>query len=640
MKDDPRWIDVTALFVSGPTAVAKDLHAHPETGPRFFEFLDRLQTLRNVLDREFYVDAITGADKTVDVVVDIFNRVNSGGTKLSKGDLALARICSEWAEARPTMRRNLDRWATDRALHFTPDWLLRNVNAVATGRAPFSALENVSAAQFQDALIKTLHNVDHLIDLLASRLGLDHDRVLMGRYALPVLGRLLHRGGGRFADAAQADRALCWYVHAAVRGRFAGSAETYLAKDLETVDRDGIDGVLASLRRTRKGSLTIDAQDFEGAGRGSRSYPLLYLVTRTGGARDLLTGRPLGQDSGAVEVHEIFPRSQLAKHGYSRAEVNSVANYAFVTPSSATQLAQRDPGEYLPTLDAEVRAAQWIPDGPWRLDAYPRFLTARRRLLATAANEFLGALMSGELPRERVVARVAVTEEAAEPDARVAQIAALVAELRGLGFAEPALDAEVVDPDTGRALAVAEAFWPDGLQIGQGKPVVLELDPDEADLPRLAELGCEVFTSVDALRGYVQRLGEVASGERDSGVGVVAPETADPVDAERDLDPGYAGGPFDRAVLEIVERCRSELRYNPRYFRVMITQHGALEATRRLLHAPSVSDGFVTLWERGRLDLTVESLVVTDEFAALFTPQERAIARKRLDDFGSGPTAA
>ena len=80
--------------------------------------------------------------------------------------------------------------------------------------------------------------------------------MLFGRYALPVLGRLLHARGGRFADAHEADRALCWFVHAAVRGRFTTSAETMLAKDLETVDRDGIDGVITSLRRIRKGSLT------------------------------------------------------------------------------------------------------------------------------------------------------------------------------------------------------------------------------------------------------------------------------------------------------------------------------------------------------------------------------------------------
>ena len=68
-------------------------------------------------------------------------------------------------------------------------------------------------------------------------------------------------------------------------------------------------------------------------------------------------------------------------------------------------------------------------------------------------------------------------------------------------------------------LAVAQAFWADGLQAGQGAPVVLELDPDEADLPRFAELGYEVFVSVDALRGFVQRRGEMASGDRDASGG-------------------------------------------------------------------------------------------------------------------------
>ena len=54
------------------------------------------------------------------------------------------------------------------------------------------------------------------------RLGLDHDRVLMGRYAIPVLTRHLQNAGGRFADGPEADKALYWYIQAALRGRFAG----------------------------------------------------------------------------------------------------------------------------------------------------------------------------------------------------------------------------------------------------------------------------------------------------------------------------------------------------------------------------------------------------------------------------------
>ncbi|QJY49840.1 GmrSD restriction endonuclease domain-containing protein [Pseudonocardia broussonetiae] len=616
MKDDPRWIDVTALFVDGPTAVAKDLHAHPDTAARFFEYLDRLQTLRNVVDREFYVDAITGADKTVDVVVDIFNRVNSGGTKLSKGDLALARICSEWADARPMMRNNVERWAADRNVRFTPDWLLRNVNAVATGRGSFSALEDVSAGDFQDALYKTLHNVDHLLDLFSSRLGLDHDRVLFGRAGIPVLTRLLHSRGGRFADQAEADRALCWFVHAAVRGRYAASGETTLNRDLETVDRDGIDGVITNLRRIRKGRLTIDPQDFEGDGRGSRSYPLLYLVSRTGGAQDLLSGRPLGADTGAIEVHEIFPRALLAHAGYSRAEINSVANYAFVTPSTATALHGREPGEYLPGL--ATRESQWIPDGLWRIQDYPKFLAARRKLLSAAANEFLGELMAGVLPESRVLVPVEVTEDAAPPDPRTAEVAALVEELAGLGYARPLLDEEITDAETGKVLAVAEAFWPDGLQVGQGKPVVLELDPEEADLPRLTELGCEVFTSSDALRGYVQRLGEVASGERTSGAGFAEQTGGD--------------GTLESALFLMIARCQAELQYNPVQLREMVHELGALDTVRRILNSATPSDGFRRLWEEQRLDLAVETVAL--RFPALFAPGELATARQRLRDAG------
>ena len=354
-------------------------------------------------------------------------------------------------------------------------------------------------------------------------------------------------------------------------------------------------------------------------------------------ARDLGTGRVLGQDVSSIGVHEIFPKSQLAKHGYGRAETNAIANFAFLSASSQITFANREPAEYLAGLSPDVLAAQWIPADPtlWTIDRYPEFLAARRALLADAANEFLDQLLEGSLPWGQALVPIVVEPEPGAADARAAQVKAVVAELVGMGYAQPALDVEISDPETGRPLAVAEAFWSDGLQVGQGSPVVLELDPEEADLPRLAELGCEVFTSVDALRGYAQRRSDVASGERASQSGVSAPEP-DPEPA----DAGLANGAFDRAVLELIERCRSELRYNPRYFRVMVTQYGALEAARRLLHAPAVSDGFVTLWERQRIDLTVETLVVDERFAALFTEEERAVARKRLDDFGYGPTAA
>ena len=84
----------------------------------------------------------------------------------------------------------------------------------------------------------------------------------------------------------------------------------------------------------------------------------------------------------------------------------------------------------------------------------------------------------------------------------------------------------------------------------------------------------------------------------------------------------------------VYQRARSEAGYNATYFLRMLSDHGGLATARRLLRAPVVSEGFTSLWERKRLDLTVEALVTSPKFAGLFTPDEIDLARQRLAQFG------
>ena len=69
-----------------------------------------MNAVANITDMDLHVEGVTGADKNIDVVVDIFNKLNSKGTRLSKGDLALAKVCAEWPEARSEMNRRLEKW--------------------------------------------------------------------------------------------------------------------------------------------------------------------------------------------------------------------------------------------------------------------------------------------------------------------------------------------------------------------------------------------------------------------------------------------------------------------------------------------------------------------------------------------------
>ena len=529
MRDDPRWIDVTSLFTRGLEHHIGALNAHPDTQPRIVAYMERLARLRGVLERDFHEEKITGEDKTVDVVVDIFNRVNSGGTKLSKGDLALAKMCAHWPEARAAMRSHLDSWQKE-GFAFSLDWLLRNTTAVATGRAEFASLDGLPVADFKQALEASAKYVSQFLDVVAGRLGLDHDRVLMGRYAFPVISRLLHLAGGHFAGSADADRALFWYIHSALWGRFAGSTETVLNQDYDAATRSRVDGLITSLERWRGGNLTIDGQDFEGFGRGSRFYPLLYMLTRVHGARDFASGLPLHSHLlghlTSLQVHHIFPKAVLYDAGYLRSQVNAVANFCFLTQDANLAIGKRRPEDYFAEAEKKhpgVLVSQWIPDDPalWQIDRYPDFLAARRELLAGAANAFLGALRAGTAPGsgELLERQKVVIDAPDDQDSRNEEVTALIAELTELGCAEPAVDCEISDPATGRALAIAEACWPEGLQPGLGSPVVLELDPGESDLARLKELGYEVFTTTDSLRGYVRRRNQEAAGPVEEPVG-------------------------------------------------------------------------------------------------------------------------
>jgi hypothetical protein len=91
---------------------------------------------------------------------------------------------------------------------------------------------------------------------------------------------------------------------------------------------------------------------------------------------------------------------------------------------------------------------------------------------------------------------------------------------------------------------------------------------------------------------------------------------------------------FDTAVLNALRECYA-LGYRPTYFQRMLSDHGSVGTAKRLLAAHAVSDGFTTLWQLGRLDLSVEAIVLRQKFRALFTTAELRTAEERLAAYGA-----
>ncbi|WP_436763463.1 hypothetical protein [Streptosporangium sp. V21-05] len=88
---------------------------------------------------------------------------------------------------------------------------------------------------------------------------------------------------------------------------------------------------------------------------------------------------------------------------------------------------------------------------------------------------------------------------------------------------------------------------------------------------------------------------------------------------------------FHRAMVDIYQTAKQDLSYPANRFIQMVSDRGGLAAAKQLLWSDQISDGFEFLRSHGRLDLTVEAHVLKEEFAELFTDEDRERAQGRLD---------
>jgi hypothetical protein len=529
MKDDPLWIDVTELMQKGTNGMGEfvtRLSADPATAAKVGGHVARLSRLLGVTEIDLHIEEVTGADKSLDVVVDIFNRVNSGGTKLSKGDLALAKICAEWPEGRETMKAKLKEW-TGAGYHFDLDWLLRSVNTVLTGEAKFQHLHEKTADDVKDALARATKQIDTSLNLIGGRLGLDHDRVFFGRFGVAVMSRYLDQRQAKKREQMgekERDKLLFWFVQAAMWGRFSGSVESFIDQDLAALEGEdgGLDKLLEQLRLWHSG-LRAEPGHFTGWSLGARFYPVLYMLTRMGEAKDWGTGLPLkasllGKMS-RLEVHHIFPKAQLYKRKHNRRDVNALANFCFLTKDTNLKISDRLPEDYFPEVEAAHPGAlvsQWIPDDPalWKVDRFRVFLEARKVLLAAELNRRMEELLHGEihwLAGQAVITPAPYIGGGITSEEEEDELESLNDWVATTGLPRGVVAYDFADPQSGEQQAVFDLAWPSGLQEELSQPVAVLLNEDAAIITLASQAGFRCFTNPGTFRRYVET--EVLAGD-------------------------------------------------------------------------------------------------------------------------------
>lgn len=87
---------------------------------------------------------------------------------------------------------------------------------------------------------------------------------------------------------------------------------------------------------------------------------------------------------------------------------------------------------------------------------------------------------------------------------------------------------------------------------------------------------------------------------------------------------------FDDEMLNLYWRTGRATRYWANYYLRKVRKDGGLRSARFYLAKRGVDDGLAKLAKLGRLDLSVEHLVLEPEFSSLFSHEEKAWASAKL----------
>jgi hypothetical protein len=343
-------------------------------------------------------------------VAEIFNRVNTGGRRLSKGDLVMGALAARWRDGRRRIE-DFESGLADRGWRLNREVLLRITGVIATGTPNHVRLVEIKdAAGWEESWQQTEMAVNHAVEFLVRDAEIPNLSLLPSEYLAVVPSVVMHRQKGVLKPG-QAEALRQWVYVAGAFAHYSGSTETTLSSDMNLLGLADEPRVFGALLRDAQAPRTegspIAPQDLLGKGVRSPLLKLLQLRAVQTGARSWWSHRALSHGaplpSLRVEVHHIFPKAWLRKQGMSNhAERDTIANFAFLSKFDNISISDKDPAAYLAAAEPAELTSQWIPTDPalWKAGRFSDFCARRRELLAEAINGMLGLVgpVKGDAP--------------------------------------------------------------------------------------------------------------------------------------------------------------------------------------------------------------------------------------------------
>ncbi len=366
--------------------------------------------LKSILREDYHIQQVPDGVE-IDEAIDIFDRVNSKGTKLTDAELVLTHIAGKWPEVREKMKESIREYRKT-GFDFSLDFLTRCMTIIITKSALFEKMndeiyKNTREEDYKEKWKNLTKIFNYLLPILKENGYINGSGDLSTNNVLVPIVAYISQNSFSFPNTPIRNYFLYWMFLASVWGRYSSRTDQSLDRDvyLAINSQNPIDDLLKEIEDQR-GRLEVKQADLEGRGSAHPLYKMLGILARYNKAIDWKNGGSLNETLGeeyAIHSHHIFPQGLLYKNGYTsdnhldKKIVNEIANRAFITRDANLDISDKKPLDYLREIKKKYPEAlkqQFIPEfeNLWDIGKFRDFLAERRILIAQSINDFLDNL--------------------------------------------------------------------------------------------------------------------------------------------------------------------------------------------------------------------------------------------------------
>lgn len=409
-----RWIpDISEIFKSDFSSfrfIGKYVEENPEMDQE--ELHHVIEGLKNLQHCNIGVIELD-ASLDIDIVTDIFIRINSKGTALSQGDFVMSKIAADEIHGGNTLRKVIDYFS-----HLCKDGTF--FNKIKEKDATFATTEYLNMLQWLKDDKETVYDPEcddvlrvafmhkckraKLADLVAMLSGRDFEtkvfkeeiveqtytdlksgiKNVISEYNFTQF-MLTIRSAGFISkklvnsimaiDFAYAVYLILqetkevpvdeikslvqrWYVLSVLAGRYSASPESVFAKDIRLIGELGVKATLKSVEDAVLSDNFWNVQLNQNLTFVSSINPTyqVFLAAQIFFKKDsLLSHIPVSElVTLGGDIHHIFPKKYLIDNGYEKNQYNQVANYAYLDTPVNIKIGKKAPNEYLMEVRDEI----------------------------------------------------------------------------------------------------------------------------------------------------------------------------------------------------------------------------------------------------------------------------------------------